>query len=257
VNGNDYLKYDWCNANDLKAEGAYATMHEALRATGRPIVFSLCEWGSNKPWLWAKKVGHLWRTTGDITPRFAGGGRGLTVLRILDSQKGLREYAGPEHWNDPDMLEVGNGMSVNEDRAHFSMWCMLAAPLIAGNDLPRMPKTTLDIIANKELIAIDQDALGIQGFVYKTNENVEVWFKPLSNDAWAMCLLNRTNAPQQIVFDWKSEPVNDTFAKREAHFDTTAYTLRNLWSEADAGTTAKPLQIQVPGRDVVVLRLSK
>jgi alpha-galactosidase len=255
--GIDYLKYDWCNADNLKAEGAYATMHAALRAAGRPILFSLCEWGSNKPWLWGKNVGHLWRTTGDITPRFAGGGRGLSVLRILDLQKDLRQYAGPGHWNDPDMLEVGNGMSVNEDRAHFSMWCMLAAPLIAGNDLPSMPKTTLDILANKELIAIDQDALGVQGFVYQTNQNVEVWFKPLSNDAWAMCLLNRTNTAQKVSFDWKSEPVDDTLAKREAHFDTTTYAVRNLWSNEDAGSTAKPLDVEVPGHDVLAFRLSK
>jgi alpha-galactosidase len=155
------------------------------------------------------------------------------------------------------MLEVGNGMSANEDRAHFSMWCMLAAPLIAGNDLPNMSKTTLDILANKDVIALDQDALGVEGFVYKTNQTVEVWFKPLSNDAWAMCLLNRGTDPQKVAFDWKSEPVNDTLSKRETQFDTTTYQLRNLWTKEDAGTTATPLDAEVTGHDVLLLRLDK
>lgn len=260
--GIDYLKYDWCHAEDLKAEGAYATMRDALFAAGRPVVFSICEWGSNKPWLWGKKIGHLWRTTGDITARFDGvvdhgTWKSWGVLQILDLQKGLREYAGPGHWNDPDMLEVGNGMTVNEDRAHFSMWCMLAAPLIAGNDLRNMSKETLEILVNKDVIAVDQDPLGIQGFKHSEKEGVEIWFKPLSDGAWAMCVLNRTTAPQKISFDWKGEKVTDSFAKREARFDTTTYALRNLWSKKDVGTTGEPLSAEIPGHDVLMLRLSK
>ena len=141
--GVDYLKYDWCNHDGLNAEGAYTTMRDALHAAGHPIVFSLCEWGDNKPWRWARDVGHLWRTTTDIFPAFDAvldhtNWQQWGVLRILDAQKPLREAAGPGHWNDPDMLEVGNGMSVNEDRAHFSLWCLLAAPLLSGNDLAHM-----------------------------------------------------------------------------------------------------------------------
>ena len=194
--GIDYLKYDWCNAEGLKAEGAYTTMRDALYAAGRPILFSLCEWGDNQPWLWATNVGHSWRTTGDICNCFDCKIDHKTwyqwgVLQIIDKQEGLRKYAGPGHWNDPDMLEVGNGMAVNEDRAHFSMWCMLAAPLIAGNDLRHISRETLEILTNKEVIAVNQDALGVEGFKYSAKDGVEVWFKPLSNDAWAMCFLNR------------------------------------------------------------------
>ena len=259
--GIDYLKYDWCNSEGLKAEGAYTTMRDALYATGRPIVFSLCEWGDNKPWLWAAKVGHLWRTTGDITACFDceqkhGTWSSWGVLQILDKQKGLREYAGPGHWNDPDMLEVGNGMKLNEDRAHFSMWCMLAAPLIAGNDLRKMSAEVAGVLMNKEVIAIDQDALGVQGFKYSEKDGVEVWFKPLNNDAWAMCVLNRSNAAQKVTFDWKNEKVADSFAKRETHFDTTAYSARDLWAKKELGTTKETLSVEVPGHDVLMVRLT-
>src|SRR5208282_5129280 len=132
-----------------------------------------------------------------------------------------RKYAGPGHWNDPDMLEVGNGMAVNEDRAHFSMWCMLAAPLISGNDLQNMSPDVLAILTNKEVIAVNQDELGVEGFVYSTNNNVEIWFKPLSVGDWAMCALNRDKEPRTISFDWKNEKVSDALSRRDAHFDTT------------------------------------
>ena len=260
--GIDYLKYDWCGCEDLNGQGAYTTMRDALHAAGRPMVFSMCEWGQNKPWLWAKDVGHLWRTTGDIFNCFDGKIDHKTwyswgVLQILDMQKGLREYAGPGHWNDPDMLEVGNGMSVNEDRAHFSMWCMLAAPLIAGNDLRHMSKETLEILTNKEVIAVDQDRLGIQGFKYSTKDNIEIWFKPLADDAWAMCVLNRGTTPQKVTFDWNNEKVTDDFSKRDARFDTTTYGLRDLWAKKDLGATKEPLNTEVPGHDVLMLRLNK
>ena len=260
--GMDYLKYDWCNAEGLKAEGAYSTMRDALYAAGRPILFSLCEWGDNQPWLWATKVGHSWRTTGDICNCFDCKIDHKTwyqwgVLQIIDKQEGLRKYAGPGHWNDPDMLEVGNGMAVNEDRAHFSMWCMLAAPLIAGNDLRHMSKETRGILTNKEVIAVNQDALGVEGFKYSAKDGVEVWFKPLSNDAWAMCFLNRGTNSEPVTFNWKNETVTDDLSKREARFDTTTYGVRNLWTKKDIGTTAAALTADVPGHDVLMLRLHK
>ncbi|MFO1476491.1 MAG: glycoside hydrolase family 27 protein [Verrucomicrobiota bacterium] len=260
--GIDYLKYDWCNAEALNAEGAYLTMRNALYAAGRPIVFSICEWGDNKPWNWAPRIGHLWRTTGDIFCCFDcvksnGTWNAWGITHILDMQDGLRIFAGPGHWNDPDMLEVGNGMSPSEDRAHFSMWCMLAAPLIAGNDLRKMSPAVHDTLCNKDAIAVDQDALGIQGFRYSAKDGVEVWFKPLSNDDWAMCILNRTNTPAKVTFDWKKEKVNDTFAKRAGNFDTTAYTIKDLWTKKDLGTTRTPLTAEVPGHDVLMVRLSK
>ena len=258
--GVDYLKYDWCGCEDLKAEGAYATMRDALHAAGRAIVFSLCEWGQNKPWTWATNVGHLWRTTTDIYPNFDsvldhGSWQQWGVLQILDAQKPIREAAGPGHWNDPDMLEVGNGMSVNENRAHFSMWCMLAAPLISGNDLAHMAPDTLQILVNQDVIAVDQDVLGVQGFVYSTNRNVEIWFKPLAGRAWAMCALNRGKAAQNISFDWKNENVSDSVSQRAANFHATTYALQNLWTRESAGTTRNVLSAEIPGHDVLMLKL--
>ena len=260
--GVDYLKYDWCESEDLKAEGAYGTMRDALYAAGRPIVFSLCEWGDNKPWLWAGKVGNLWRTTGDIYNCFDcvfdhGTWKSFGVLQILDKQAGLREYAGPGHWNDPDMLEVGNGMPVNEERAHFSMWCMLAAPLITGNDMQNMSTETRDILTNMEAIAVDQDTLGIQGFRYSAKDGVEIWFKPLAGGDWAMCILNRNKEARDFSFDWKNENVTDSFAKRDANFPTATYTLRDLWTKNEKGTTKEILAANVPGHDVLMLRLNK
>ena len=260
--GVDYLKYDWCDAEALSAEGAYLTMRNALFAAGRPMVFSICEWGNQRPWLWGAKIGHLWRTTGDIYPCFDcaqdhGTWKSSGILQILDLQQGLREYAGPGHWNDPDMLEVGNGMSVNEDRAHFSMWCMLAAPLIAGNDLRAMSKDISEVLTNRDAIAVDQDALGIQGWRYSTDGVLEIWFKPLAGDAWAMCVLNRTPRAQKVVFDWKTKIVADELSKREAHFDTATYSVRDLWTKKDLGTTKQVLDAEVPSHDVLLLRLNK
>ena len=259
--GIDYLKYDWCNTEALNAEGAYLTMRNALYAAGRPIVFSLCEWGDNKPWDWAENIGHLWRTTGDITNCFDcivdhGTWKSWGVMYILDKQDGLRVYAGPDHWNDPDMMEVGNGMSVNEDRAHFSMWCMLAAPLIAGNDLRNMSKETNEILTHKEVITVDQDALGIQGFKYSSEDSVETWFKPLKNDEWAVCFLNRSSTAKPVEFSWKNKTVSDSFSGKELNCSKTTYSVRDLWSKKNIGKTDKTFSAEVPSHDAVLLKLS-
>src|SRR5262249_51336677 len=143
--GVDYLKYDWCNHSTQNSQASYSIMRDALQKSGRPIVFSLCEWGSTQPWLWAKDVGNLWRSTGDITDKWSSQRKddGLGVVEILDLVNGLESYAGPGHWNDPDMLEVGNGgLNDTEARAHFSLWCILAAPLMAGNDIRSMNAAT-------------------------------------------------------------------------------------------------------------------
>jgi alpha-galactosidase len=237
-------------------------MRDALHAAGRPMVFSICEWGNQRPWLWGAKIGHLWRTTGDINPCFDctidhGTWKSSGILQILDMQKGLREYAGPGHWNDPDMLEVGNGMSVSEDRAHFTMWCLLAAPLIAGNDLRKVPKDVVEILANKEAIAVDQDSLGIQGFQFSADAVLEIWFKPLADGGWAMGVLNRSPRAQKIVFDWKTKIVVDDFSKRETQFNSTTYRVRDLWAKKDLGTTQSALDAEVPAHDVLLLRLTK
>ena len=261
--GIDYLKYDWCNTDGLKGEGAYKTITAALRKAGRPIVLSICEWGQSKPWEWASTVGHLWRTTGDIYDCFDcikdhGTWKSWGVMQILDMQNGLRQYAGPGHWNDPDMLEVGNGgLNKGEDKAHFSMWAMLAAPLIAGNDLRNMSKETQETLTNKEVIAINQDSLGIQGLRYNVKDSLETWVKPLKNGDWALCFLNRSAAAKTIDFDWTKEVINDTVAKRELNASTTLYKLRNLWTKSDAGNTKKPLKVLIPSHEVMMFRLIK
>lgn len=273
--GVDYLKYDWCHSKDLNSKGAYSLMRDALYAAGRPVLFSICEWGSTKPWLWAENVGHSWRTTGDISPAFKDGVNygdwtALSVLDILDKQDTLRKYAGPGHWNDPDMLEVGNGMSVNEDRAHFTMWCMLAAPLILGNDLTNMSKETLDIIKNKAMIAVDQDSLGVQGLKYRDDGDIEYWFKPLSGGDWAMTVLNRGAEPYKCTINWKDFDFTDQLSGRSTGFGKTVYTYKNLWAPVPANAkeakaaakasakalTLAPLTVTIPSHDVLSLRLS-
>ncbi len=260
--GIDYLKFDWCYADGINAKEAYNTMSKALKLAGRPIIFSLCEWGTNKPWEWAENVGELWRTTGDISAIFDGvidhgTWKQLGVMPIVDLQKGLRKYAGPGHWNDPDMLEVGNGMSVAEDRSHFSLWCMLAAPLIAGNDLRKMTKETNAILTNKEIIAVNKDLAGMEGFLYKTKDSLEIYVKPLSNDDWAVCFLNRSHAPMKVNFNWKDEVITDTLFNKTMNANEHTYKIRNLWTMSNAGDTQKPLTAMLPSHDVIVLRLIK
>jgi alpha-galactosidase len=260
--GIDYLKYDWCDTENINPKGAYTTMRDALYAAKRPVVFSMCEWGTAKPWEWASDVAHLWRTTGDIyhcwdCAKDHGGWFSWGVLKILDMQEGIRKYAGPNHWNDPDMMEVGNGMSVSEDRAHFSMWCMLAAPLFAGNDLAKMTPETQAILTNKEAISIDQDALGVQGFKYASADSVETWFKPLKNGDWALCFLNRGNTSRKIEFDWAKNVVKDDVFNHTLEIPSVTYKIRDVWKKKDIGTTKKIFKTEVPPHDVVMLRLTK
>jgi len=260
--GVDYLKYDWCNTEGLKAEGAYKTITAALRKAGRPIVLSICEWGNDKPWEWGPTVGHLWRTTGDIYNCFDcikdnGSWKAFGTMQIMDKQENLRQYAGPGQWNDPDMLEVGNGMAPNEDRAHFTMWCMMAAPLILGNDLRQMSPATKATLTNKEVVAVDQDPLGVQGYRYAAQDSLETWLKPLAGGKWAVAFLNRSKQPRAVRFDWQAALITDELSKTELHARQTTYRLRNPWAGKDAGTTKKPFTATVPAHDVVLLILSK
>lgn len=259
--GVDYLKYDWCETDGLKAEGAYLTMRDALYKAGRPILFSMCEWGNSKPWEWAKDVGHIWRTTGDICNKWEGSitygtWSAWSAMTILDMQEGLRQYAGPGHWNDPDMMEVGNGMKVNEDRAHFSMWCMICAPLIVGTNIQKASDETIQILTNHEAIAINQDKLGIEGFKFFKKDSLEIWYKPLAGGDWAVCFLNRNAADQNISYNWIDQKVEDKIFNRTTDFASVEYKVRDVWAHKELGVTNKPLVSKVPSHDVLMLRLS-
>ncbi len=260
--GVDFLKYDWCFTENVNPKSAYTLMRDALRQAGRPILFSMCEWGTSNPWEWAKDVSHMWRTTGDIHNGFDsekeyGGFKTLGVLQILDKTEPLRQYSGPGHWNDPDMLEVGNGMPVNQDRAHFTMWCMLSAPLILGNDIRNMSAETKAIVLNKEVIALDQDSLGIQALRFKKENGLEFWFKPLSNGDWAMCILNRSLEPLNYTINWSDYNFTDQLTQKGTDLGVKKYNIKNLWTGKNEGNTEKSRIVTIPAQDVILYRLSK
>jgi alpha-galactosidase len=255
--GVDYLKYDWCYPEEQSAKGAYKTMSDALKVCGRAIVFSICEWGTNKPWEWGAGIGHLWRTTEDIVNSFDGVNYwgGLSVLSIIDKQADLYKYAGPGHWNDPDMLEVGNGaLTVEQSKLHFSMWAMMAAPLMSGNDLRSMDKQTTEILTNKEIIAIDQDVLGKQGRRFWTFRDHEIWLKELNNGEVAVCFLNRSaDKPWKLNYNWKEYGLG--FIK-SADLTKNTYHVRDLWLHKDIGNTTGNLITEIPADGVLVVKLS-
>jgi alpha-galactosidase len=250
--GVDYLKYDWCSTTTQEAKSSYANIRHALDASGRPIVLSICEWGTAKPWLWGKEVGgNLWRSTGDIQDRWGeskkwpdGSCCSNGVLAIVDQQVGIESFAGPGHWNDPDMLEVGNGgMTTEEYRSHFSMWAMLAAPLIAGNDLRDMKPEIHDILTNKEVIAVDQDPLGSDGKRIVKDGDLEVWARPLQGGNRAVILFNRSSAELKIGVGWDALGYPD-------HFSAT---VRDLWQHKDLGKFTGNFSATVPSHGVVMI----
>ena len=253
--GADYLKYDWCHTETRNAEEAYSTMRHALDASGRPMVLSICEWGTAKPWLWGKQVGgNLWRTTGDITDRWEGKNKwpngtcctyGMTA--IVDEQVGLESFAGPGHWNDPDMLEVGNGgMSTVEYRSHFSLWALLAAPLIAGNDVRSMAPEIHDILINKEVIAVNQDPLGREGRRVRKDGDQEVWAKQLSDGSRAVILFNRGAGESSINVTWAEI----------GYPDHLSATVRDLWAHKDLGQLTGKFSARVAPHAVVMVRVT-
>ncbi|HTP39152.1 MAG TPA: glycoside hydrolase family 27 protein [Steroidobacteraceae bacterium] len=247
--GADYLKYDWCNTGTEDAHAAYLTMSDALRATNRDIVFSMCEWGTAKPWLWGETIGNLWRTSGDIYDHWQGKKAFmLGVLDILDLQADLYPYAGPGHWNDPDMLEVGNGgMTDTEYRAHFSLWAMLAAPLIAGNDVANMSAATRAILLNRDVIAVDQDALGAQARRVWKNGDFEIWARPLKGGARAVLLLNRSAQAAPMTLQLRDLQLPDALR----------VTLRDLWKPGSAPIRMKGhYTTTVPSHGVALYRLA-
>jgi alpha-galactosidase len=246
--GVDYLKYDWCSTGTQNQQASYSIMRDALAKAGRPIVFSICEWGTSKPWLWARDVGNLWRTTSDIQDcwdcKKDWGGMGF--VHILDLQDGLESYAGPGHWNDPDMLEVGNGgMTPTEYRAHFSLWCVLAAPLMAGNDIRTMTPEIAEILTNNEVIAVDQDPAGLQGRRVKRERDLDVWAKQLADGSRAVVLFNRGGAAREMSVAWNEI----------GYPDSITASVRDLWAKKDLGQRRGGVAANVPAHGVVMLRI--
>jgi alpha-galactosidase len=253
--GIDYLKYDLCSfrqnmdqqaPNDRVAQmkmmhDAYDKMGKALKATGRPIVYSFCQYGWDAVWEWGPQLGaNLWRTTGDIRPAWD------SVYSILSAQEGLESYAGPGHWNDPDMLEVGNGrLNIRENRSHFSMWAMLAAPLLAGNDLPNMKPEIKEILTNKAVIAIDQDKLGKQGRRVYSEGEVDVWERDLAGGAKAIAVLNAGSDR------YATHPFHLSLEKLGLHGPQKG---RDLWAGTDV-TLTDGMPLEIGGHDILLVQI--
>jgi alpha-galactosidase len=251
--GIDYLKYDLCSFNDFMKKApneaaanqmmrdAYVKMGKALRSTGRPIVYSFCQYGRDDVWKWgAQAGGNLWRTTGDINDTYT------RMTTIGFEQLGIGRYAGPGHWNDPDMLEVGNGgMTFDEYKTHMSLWAILAAPLLAGNDLTNMSAETRELLLNKEVLDVDQDALGKQGDRVSADGMTEIWARPLAGSAQGVGLFNRDDQPRRVTLK----------------FDSIGFTgnvkLRDLWQHKDLGSMKNEYTADVPPHGVIFLKVGR
>jgi alpha-galactosidase len=251
--GIDYLKYDLCGLRDQMKTAAspeaahqimvdaYIKMRDALRSTGRPIVYSLCQYGNDAVWEWGDSVGgNLWRTTGDISDKYS------SMADIGFGQAGLARFAGPGHWNDPDMLEVGNGgMNTEEYRTHMSLWAILAAPLLAGNDLSTMTPETVALLTNKDVIAVDQDAAGRQGDRVSAEGPIEVWARQLSDGSKAVGIFNRHPSPLTAHVDLRSMGFSGNVKARD------------IWAKKDLGNIGPVYTVQIPPHGVVFLKVSK
>jgi alpha-galactosidase len=246
--GVDFLKYDWCSAGEVyklsQLPAAYEKMHEAILHTGRPMVYNLCEYGMEAPWLWGLKVGaNSWRTTGDVSNRidFEAYAR---MMFVGFGQAGLGPYAGPDHWNDPDYLQIGNrGLNLNEDKTQMSLWCLLAAPLFSSTDLTKLTAAQLAILTNREVIAVDQDRLAVQGHRVSQTGPVEVWAKPLSEERVAVGLFNsgESSLPASVRF-------SDVSFSGPVH-------VRELWKKKDLGVLSGRFSTKVPKHGVVMIEI--
>ncbi|MBM9508177.1 NPCBM/NEW2 domain-containing protein [Streptomyces sp. KK5PA1] len=242
--GVDYLKYDNCNNNSDGSRqdfvNRYTAMGNALKATGRPILYSLCEWGQQSPWEWAGGVGNSWRTTGDIGDSWS------SMIGIAHQNQPLAAYAGPGAWNDPDMLEVGNGgMTDTEYRTHFSLWSEMAAPLLIGTDVRTASAATLAILGNTDVIAVDQDALGKQGTVVSNSGGLVVMSKPLADGGRAVTLTNENTGAQTV----------STTVSALGIGGASSYAVKDLWSKATSTTTGS-ISASVPAHGTVMLRVT-
>ena len=238
--GVDYVKIDWCHADGLDPEVQYAKFRDAIAQSGRTIVFSICNWGVKAPWTWGPQTGNLWRTTGDISDDYDR----MSVIGF--AQDGLEKFAGPGHWNDPDMLEVGNGgMKHDEYLTHMSLWAILAAPLLAGNDIRSMSDETKAILMNPEVIAVNQDPKGVQGHRVWNEGPLEIWVKALADGSRAAGLFNRGESELKITLNFKAIGA------------PASAKLRDVWARKDLGAMQNSYTAEVPKHGVVLLKASK
>jgi alpha-galactosidase len=242
----DYIKIDWCNTEGMDIVKSYTALHDAQHAAGRPLIHSLCSWGDGEPWKWAAPVGHMWRTTSDICS--PGKVDWANAMKIVAENQKLYPWAGPGHWNDPDMMIVGMPeMTEVRNRSFFSLWCMMAAPLMAGNDLRVMDKPVIDVLTNPEAIAVDQDPLGIQGRIVRTVGMVSIWAgKELFDGSRAVLLFSQDPAPAAVRIAWSDLGVPES----------TGLFVRDLWKHETTGVHTKALTITVAPNDVAFLRFS-
>ena len=237
----DYLKYDNCGNEKIPPEKRYPVMRDALNKTGRPIFYSLCEWGQDNPATWAPKVGNSWRTTGDIKDNWD------SMISRADENDKWAKYAAPGGWNDPDMLEVGNGgMSIAEYETHFSLWCLMKAPLLIGCDLRNIDSEALRILTNKEVIAVNQDKLGVQGNKKKSDNDLEVWAGPLDGGAVTVVLLNRGTSSANVTAEWTDIGLKSS----------TKATVRDLWKLKDIGVMQDSVTSAVVSHGVAMYKIT-
>jgi alpha-galactosidase len=242
----DYLKIDWCNTEGQDIIKTYAILDEAQRAAGRPMIHSLCSWGEGYPWRWAASIGHLWRTTSDICA--PGQADWAMAIRVAWANEKLSAFAGPGRWNDPDMMIAGMpGLTETQNRSFFSLWCLMAAPLIAGNDLRSMSRATIETLTNPEAIGIDQDPLGVQGKIVWADGNLSLWAgKPLFDGSQAVLIFNQGKHRAKKRVAW-TEIVIDEAAP--------CY-VRNLWTRETSGPLTGGVTVSVAPDDVALLRIS-
>ncbi len=243
----DYVKVDWCNTEGLDTLATYTRLHAALRAAGRPIVHSLCSWGEGAPWTWAAGIGHLWRTTTDIcSPNKADYAR---AIRVVWANERLHAWAGPGHWNDPDMMVVGMpGLSESQNRALFSLWCMMAAPLMAGNDLRSMSPDTAAILTNPDAIGVDQDPIGSQGHLLWFDGDLGIWGgKRLFDGSQAVLVFNQGEGRAEARITWADLGLDR---------DAICY-VRDLWAHTQQGPLTGGVTVRVAAGDVAFLRVSR
>lgn len=234
--GVDYLKYDNCNNGNIEPKQRYQRMSNAIQTYGKGIFFSLCEWGQADPATWARNIGNSWRTTGDIQDNWN------SMTSRADENDRWASYAGPGGWNDPDMLEVGNGgMTTEEYRSHFSIWSLVKAPLLIGCDLRSMSQDTKDIVGNSEVIAVNQDSLGVQGKKVQSSNGLEVWAGPLSGGRVAVVLWNRASYQATITANWGSIGLksSDVVDARDLWAHSTIYGVQGQLSASVASHACK------------------